>query len=516
LNSTSQAENIAFYCIHDHSIEKHIFDTDKAAEVNWSSNVYPRFKFLDFSVVRKSSFSTLFEDELIVISEDFLNDETVYFLHFFDVRPNLVTWRSKVRILIPYYYSLRKNAPLVDIDQESHFIFINERETGIYFISREGINEAEINIRRKVQTLQIFSNLIFITHYDYNEIPVYKISSYTDSDEKVFLQVDYLNSYIFEHDIHAFSTQNTNRAVVFTQESTIELWEVVSPYKIDYIRTLPLFIYVDNMKFYFTEGDNKLVFARYDTFLYVILISKDDPKRKKLFCFNMLKTSHDALYSVIDLDEALYDKRNGLLVESSTFQSTIYIYLFYGGSQYQLIKFEPENLLQQIGIGGELFLPITGNYLRTYPDANITLTVFPVYDDFEPTQAQPIDLFIQCKNFGFKIESKVVGNEIVYSNEKGETFMSLLDHFDGFNNTFELVYNEPENKNYLTYKFESDMIESYLLESVKSGVNAIFSFEYNERVAVFYNVGNLMQVYNIDGAIERISQDLDYSETFDG
>jgi hypothetical protein len=516
LNRTSQIENIAFYCIHEHSIEKHIFDTVRQEEINWSSNVYPRYKFFDFAVVLRSKTTTSFDDELIIVSEEILRQNTEYFMHFFDVRADLVTWRNKVRIQLPNRYSLRQKDPLIDFDQGSYLVFIDSRETTLFFISREGVKEAEKFISRPVQNLDVFKDLLFVTHFNYNKIPVYKVSRFTDTGGKVFLQVDLLSSFIFKHNIHDFDTKNSKDALVFSQDNIIELWEIVSPYKIDYIRMLPFFKYFDTMKFYISEGENKVVFARYDRFLYVIMVGKSDPKLKKLFCFNMLKVSHDALYSVIQIDRDLADKSNGLLVESSTFESTIYIYLFYGGSIYQLIKFEPENLLKKLEVGGEIFLPKTDINLRTFPDANITLTLFPIYEDYNATETQSIDLFIVCRNFGFKIESMVAGNEIIYSNKEGETFMSLLDHFDGFNNTFELIYNEPGDKDYLTYKFESDSMQSYLLESVNSSVKPIYSLEFNEKVAVFYNSNSLLQVYDVDETIQRIGTDFDYSKIFNG
>lgn len=266
----------------------------------------------------------------------------------------------------------------------------------MYFISRDGTLLKEIQLDKKVNNLDVFRDLFFVTQADDREIPVYKVTRIVEHEVTKSISIDFLSTFTFEDEIIEFDTQDSERAVIFTGENEIQVWQIVSPYQKEFVRKLPFFKYADHMVFYINEDDLKVTYARIDRFLYVVMVNKEDRKEKKLFCFNMLKTSHDTLYSVIPLDDKLTDLSNRIFIESNQFESTIYIYLFYGGRIYQLIKFEPENILKKTEKNDlELFLPSNYNELKRYPSGEVTMMLYPRYEDYTPTQNTSILLNVQ-------------------------------------------------------------------------------------------------------------------------
>jgi hypothetical protein len=284
MNTTSNIENIAFYCVHEHAIDRHIFDTVEQEEINWDSTEFSRYSFIDFSVVARSQSATHFNDELIVLSEKPSEKEIKYYLHFFDVVEDMVTWREMVPVELPSRYKLREKDPLIDFDNGSYFVLIDESETSLFFVSRDGHLEATKFIKNKVKDLDVYNDLLFVTHFDTNYVPVYKISSYFDKwYQREYIQVDFLNNYEFSTEIKEFNTKDTCQAVIFQNDNLIEIWEIGSPYKIEFVRALPFFMYKNDYKFYFNTRLEQIIYARFERFLYVIMINPEEIGDKKLF-----------------------------------------------------------------------------------------------------------------------------------------------------------------------------------------------------------------------------------------
>lgn len=512
LNRTTQVENIAFYCIHPHSIEKHIFDTRKIGEINYNVIDYPKSNFIDFAVILDTQSLYGSNDELIMLSAE---DDGTYMLHYFDVRDELVTWRSSYKLQLNGY-RLRSEDPLIDFDSGSYLVLIDERETRLFFASRSGIVEDTISLSKRVRNLDMFGDLLFVNYYESKEVPVIKISRFINGDKEE-ISSELLNTFYFNNTIREFSTMESENMVIFSASRQIEIWRIRSAFTVDYVRVLPFFKYEDVMEFYVSEEDNRIVQARFDRFLYVIMINRKDPTDKKLFCYNMLRTSHDSLYSVIKLDKKYADLSNRIFIESNMFSSTVYIYLFYGGRRHQLIKFEPENLMTQINkTEGELFLPFNNGVQSTYPPKDVRMTMYPIYEDFVPTQNKSIDLVISCRNHGLKIESRVPSNNLSFQNREGEMLLALTDHFDGFNNTFEISYDNPRKERLLTYEFNEDSKTRHLLEAVNSTQTVIFSMMYDDYVLVFYENNGLLQLYDTFNGVITVGKNLNYNKIFGG
>lgn len=121
LNDTTEVENIAFYCLQDSFLEKHIFDTSISQEISYDTMKYPRYKFIDFFVVSsdKDDYST--SDELVILGEEKSGGSTNYLLHYFIMKDSLVTWRYKVQIDVKGS-ELRKFDPLIDFEKGSYMV----------------------------------------------------------------------------------------------------------------------------------------------------------------------------------------------------------------------------------------------------------------------------------------------------------------------------------------------------------------------------------------------------------
>lgn len=516
LNETTQVENIAFYCIHEHMIEQHIFDTELSQEIEGNKYHFPRYKFIDFFVVLSEDNTGTVNDTLIMLSDEPTGRIKNYYLHYFDVRSNVITWSKKILLNIQNY-ELRSFDPLIEYDRGTYLVFIDKYETTLFFVCSTGEEKARLTVDTRVQSVDFYGDLLFLTYYDAKRISVYKVSRYTDEYKTEYLTVEYLNDFQFDNKIIEYDTLNTDKALVFSKDNLLELFEIVTPYRIDYIKKLPFFKYADKMRFYIKEHDGKVAFTRFERFLYVILVNKSDIRDKKLFCFNMKKTVHDSLYSVIPLDRELTHLSNNLFIEGNMFDAAIYIYLFYGGQTYQLIKFEPENLLKQTDRNsGELFLPKNYNEMHRFEEDEITLQIYPTYEEFTPSQNKSVDFVISCRNYGLKIESRLQHHKLEYQNQEGEATLSLLDYFDGFNNTFGLNYDEPARDKEFSYNITQDSMKSYLLEAVNANQKVIFSMEYNGYVLVFYENQGLLQLYKTENEITKVTKEFNYDDLFDG
>jgi hypothetical protein len=385
----------------------------------------------------------------------------------------------------------------------------------MYFISREGTLLKDIQLGKRVNNLDVYGDLFFITQTEDKDIPVYKVSRIVDHDITKSISIDYLSTFTFEDEIIEFDTKGSDQAMIFTGENEIQVWQIDSPYRKEFVRKLPFFKYEDHMVFYVNEDELKIVFARVERFLYVIMVNKENKRDKKLFCFNMLKSSHDALYSVIPLDEKLTDLSNRIFIESNQFESTIYIYLFYGGRTYQLIKFEPENLLKKTEKNNqELFLPSNHSELKRFPLGEVTMMLYPRYDDYMPSQNTSIILNVHSRNHGLKIETTIDDENTYYHNKNGEAVISLLDFFNGFNNTFSISYKSKRDEKYTDFEIATDISTTYLLEGVSKAQRVIFSMEFEDHVLVFYEEKGLLQVYNIENGITKINKEFNYHQKF--
>ena len=96
-NLDTGIENIAFYCIQNSAIEEHIFRTKDLIETRKEIFNYSRYSFVDFYVNLNDKFNLNdFTDFLVVLGIQKTYYEEQYFLHYFELKDDVITWRRKV------------------------------------------------------------------------------------------------------------------------------------------------------------------------------------------------------------------------------------------------------------------------------------------------------------------------------------------------------------------------------------------------------------------------------------
>lgn len=281
-NHENQTENIAFYCIHAHSIEKHIFDTQKSEEIDYVIMKYDLYTFIDFFVIFSDVISAHSNGELIILAKEVNNTGNAYVLHYFTIKDSFIMWRKKIALELNGQ-ELRSQNPMMEFEKGKYFVLIDKQEKTLLFVSKDGITKNKLVLKAKVKNLDVYNSLFFIAHEKTNKIPVYKVTLFTDSSSELNINVDFLNDLVFGENILEFDTTDSMRAIIFSGKNTIEMWNIRSAYLKEYARRLPFFKYVDNFEFYVNEVENRIVFARFDKYLFVVMINREDPTDKKLF-----------------------------------------------------------------------------------------------------------------------------------------------------------------------------------------------------------------------------------------
>ena len=66
---------------------------------------------------------------------------------------------------------------------------------------------------------------------------------------------------------------------------------------------------------------------------------------RALFIFDYTTNSHNSLKTFLKLDKKYYKDRISIYTELSNIGSTMYFYIFFERKEFQLIKFESDNVL---------------------------------------------------------------------------------------------------------------------------------------------------------------------------
>ena len=98
-NYETGTENIAFYWIQNSTIEEHIFRTKDLIETRKVIYPYSRYSFVDFFYVNlyDSDIANEFTDLLVVLGIQRTGKIEQYYLHYFDLKNDVITWFRKVR-----------------------------------------------------------------------------------------------------------------------------------------------------------------------------------------------------------------------------------------------------------------------------------------------------------------------------------------------------------------------------------------------------------------------------------
>ena len=106
-NIATGTENIAFYCIQNSAIEEHIFRTKDLIETKKETYSYDRYSFVDFYVnLYDDKDVNNFTDLLVVLGIIKIGKQEKYFLHYFDLKNDIITWKEKVFIFVIFDFRL--------------------------------------------------------------------------------------------------------------------------------------------------------------------------------------------------------------------------------------------------------------------------------------------------------------------------------------------------------------------------------------------------------------------------
>lgn len=229
------------------------------------------------------------------------------------------------------------------------------------------------------------------------------------------------------------------------------------------------------------------------------MVDCEYPTIKKLLIFYLKTITHNALVSLIDLDETLYKEDNYIFIEDSLTTSPIFLYVFYGGKTYQAFRFQPENLLKNSRAENrDLFLPGNQSNMRNYPENEVQLMIYPDYSKYPHIANTTMNVKVVATNHGLKIESRKEENKIWYTQLDSDILsLSLLDYFDGFNVFYNLDYfdqfktDDPP----FNYTWTNERKIDHIIDAVNSNTQVEYAFMLsNETMVVFYDTIDLVQV----------------------
>ena len=215
--------------------------------------------------------------------------------------------------------------------------------------------------------------------------------------------------------------------------------------------------------------------------LLVVMRNKHNFKDIKIFWYNTDETSHSSLYSVIPLEEEFYASTIKLYLGFNQYFTYDPLYVTYDSKKIRMILVEQDIFIAQTDLSNnKIFLPQHYKQLTNYYDDNVTISIYP-YHRSSTNEANLHTKFLWF-NYGLLIETPLKSHTLrINSHIGGNVTISLLDYFNGFNNSFEYKKVKSEQKSsldYLEFEISQNSLTTYILESPKSNQNVIYSFEY--------------------------------------
>lgn len=299
-------------------------------------------------------------------------------LHFFDAGRHLV-WKDQ-SVLDLGDAELRSKDPFFGSPIDGLYFFIDSSEKQIICYltdfaldvtnSIAGIPQRfgqsgafqTIRTQRKVSDIKFCcEELIFISYVDSNVVSFFQIHKDRNYDTQLNeISIEVFRELVYESKIMYLNINEGGNLLLFSGRNTIEHLQIMNINTIAFHRILPFFGFAAYMEFQINQEDNRIAFNNEKDRLFVVMVNMNDKNDKRLFCFNLARNElkHDMLYTVIPLDRELASLDNKMYVESSVTLSTMFLYLFYGDTMFQYVRFEPENLMMQTRDGiKDIFLP---------------------------------------------------------------------------------------------------------------------------------------------------------------
>ena len=258
----------------------------------------------------------------------------------------------------------------------------------------------------------VFGSQLILSHYNDTNISIYKMYKYSEDSGRTTISIEKIREHTFDQIYSDFNVDFSGIALVFTKPNNINVYQIKSFYIINYLMRLNFFKYKRDYAFVTNANENDIAYDRSESFLYIIMQNVTDPTERALFIFDFTTNSHNSLKTIVKLDRKYWMYSVAIYTEIFDNQSVKHIYLFYGGKIFQLIKFEPENVLVPRSRLTSMFLPYEFISMPTYSPSNVTLSIFPLLiDRKEAFRNVTLNLLVQSQNYGLMIEKRDFGKK---------------------------------------------------------------------------------------------------------
>ena len=293
---------------------------------------------------------------------------------------------------------------------------------------------------------------------------------------QTYVTVEFIIDIQFHFIYSAFDIDEDGVALLFSGQNTIEVYQARTVEFMDFVRRLPLYKYQDKMSFVINKGSQSPVFQRLQHCVYVVLVNLEEPSDKRIFIYDLFKTSHNSLNNIIKLNPDFANSDMYLSTEKLPGFQSVYIYIFYEESVYQFITYEPDNSLVPANITEDQIVSTPGSF----QDVIVNYELYPIKTEETQSQNESFPIQINCANIGLVVRQRNQRDQLTFTNDQGTLRLGLLDLLEGFNMSYSLRnYEEDASTNRaLSYRFSKDIKYEYLLEAVNNFQSILYSFQY--------------------------------------
>jgi hypothetical protein len=136
-----------------------------------------------------------------------------------------------------------------------------------------------------------------------------------------------------------FNIDSEGRAITFTGRNSINYYKENTAFFLDFQRQFPMYRFYDNFVFYKDPNTKRPMMTLLEDSVYVLMLNEEDPKDKKMFIYNKLRTSHDVLYKIVDLDQRYAEFTPYMFAERIAGFETISLYILYNRNNFQYFEY---------------------------------------------------------------------------------------------------------------------------------------------------------------------------------
>lgn len=317
---------------------------------------------------------------------------------------------------------------------------------------------------------------LFFSHYDKDYVSSYRFFyHYNAVEDTQDIALEFVKYYRFTNIYRAFDVDHSGRAVLFSGQNKIDLYRVVSEYEFDFVRTFPMFGFVRFAEFVDQEESGLPIFQLLGNSLYVLMQHSQRRGDRKIFIYNLETSSHNSLMNMVDVDEQFKEYSLSLTSEVIRGFDTVMIYLFYNGTIFQYIEYQPNNLLVPVMNQDEIIVDPKDK--ESFQRLETPFQVFPLRTHFSQTVNHTHQVNITSRNIGLIAKQRTKNGVINSIHNAFPVMLSLLDHFDGFNLSYRLSNISGGTEDF-SFALSGENLETYLLDAVNTEQEVLYSFQY--------------------------------------